>query len=93
MKRGHLRFYAVLAVALVLGSCSAEAPKSEFVPIAEIAPELVTIAQKQLPDVKFESARKIKVRGQDVFEIRGKQPNGKIREVEVAVNGEVLEIE
>ena len=58
--------------------------KSQFVPIAEVAPELVTIAQKQLPDVKFESARKIKVRGQDVFEIRGKQPNGKIREVEVA---------
>ena len=55
--------------------------------------ELVKVAQEKLPNVKFESVRKIKVKGEDVYEIRGKQPNGKVREVEVSDAGQVLEVE
>ena len=33
------------------------------------------------------------VNGEEVFEIRGKQPNGKVREVEVNQAGNVIEIE
>ncbi len=85
---------AVIGVgfALVLGCAKAE-PKNEFMPMSEVAPELVKVAQKTLPDVKFEAARKRTINGEEVYEIRGKQPNGKIREVEVSVSGNVIEIE
>jgi hypothetical protein len=65
------------------------------VPLAEVPPELVKIAEKNLPDVKFDSARRLIGKGtaEDVFEIRGKLPNGKIREVEVTASGRVVEIE
>ncbi len=77
----------------ILG-CGGKPPTTNnFVPLAEVAPELVKVAEKTLPNVKFDSARKIKVNGEDVFEIRGKMPNGKIREVEVSAAGRVVEIE
>ena len=80
-------------LAMTLG-CGAKPPATNnFVPLAEVAPELVKVAEKTLPNVKFDSARKIKVNGEDAFEIRGKMANGKIREVEVSAAGRVLEIE
>jgi hypothetical protein len=33
------------------------------------------------------------VNGEDAYEIRGKMTNGKIREVEVSVSGNVIEVE
>jgi hypothetical protein len=87
-----MRYLAVLA--LVVAGCGTkqDAPNT-FVPISEVQPDLVKIAEKTLPDVKFENARKIKVNGEDVYEIRGKMPNGKIREVEVSAAGKVVEVE
>lgn len=85
---------ALLLVTLLLCGCgSKSAPKNEFIPVADIAPELKKVAEQTLSNVKFESARKIKVNGEDVFEIRGKMPNGKIREVEVSTSGKVIAIE
>ncbi len=62
-------------------------------PVAEIPADLASVAQKKLPNVKFDTARKISVHGEEVFEIRGKQPNGKVREVEVTTTGKVIEVE
>jgi hypothetical protein len=88
-----MRWILLLVALIVCGCGSGSAPKNEFVPVADIAPELKQVAEKTLPNVKFESARKIKVNGEDVFEIRGKMPNGKIREVEVSASGKVVEVE
>ncbi len=85
---------AVVVLAILACGCGSKvSPKNEFVPVSEIAPELKQVAEKTLPNVKFESARKLKVNGEDVFEIRGKMPNGKIREVEVSASGKVVEVE
>ncbi len=51
------------------------------------------IARKELPGITFDTAYKLKVDGKDAFEIRGKNKQGKIREVELSATGEVLEIE
>jgi hypothetical protein len=50
-------------------------------------------ARKQLPDLTFDTAYKMKVQGKDAYEIRGKDKRGKIREVELSPTGEVLAIE
>ena len=87
-----MRYAALLLV--FLAGCGAKQPApNTFMPIAEVEPALVKVAEKTLPNVKFESARKIKVKGADVFEIRGKMPNGKVREVEVFTDGNVLKVE
>jgi hypothetical protein len=86
--------FAVFFLALAACGCGSHtAPTNEFIPVTELAPELRKVAEKTLPDVKFESARKKIVKGEEVFEIRGKQPNGKIREVELNAAGTVIEVE
>jgi hypothetical protein len=87
-----------MAVPLLLllfsaGCGTAPAPESPWMSTADIPPDLLVAAQKKLPQVKFDTARKIKVNGAGAFEIRGKAPNGKVREVEVSDTGEILEVE
>ncbi len=87
-----MRMAAVVMFAACLG-CGAKPAPTTVVPLEEIAPDLLEAAQKALPNVKFQSARKVDANGQPAFEIRGTQSSGKVREVEISTSGEVLEIE
>jgi hypothetical protein len=92
------RVLVVLLVAAVLGGgasavvvgCGERNAKAELVPLEQVPEPLVTKAKETLPDVKFDHARKL---SNGNYEIRGKMKNGKIREVEMKPNGEVIEIE
>jgi hypothetical protein len=95
-----MRFATVCSIVLLAAlffTTGCGAPPSpatgEWKPIAEVPAELMAAAQKELPQVKFESARKITVYGKERTEIRGKAPNGKVREVEVTPEGKVVEVE
>ena len=89
-----MRFLILALFAFFLAGCgSAPPPESPWMSTAEIPADLLTVAQKKLPQVKFDTARKIQKQGKDAFEIRGKAPNGKVREVEVSDAGEILEVE
>ncbi len=74
--------------------CGESRPAADqVVPIDQIPANLMAIARKELPGITFDSATKMKVDGQDAFEIRGKNKQGKTREVELSTTGEVLAIE
>ena len=77
---------------LVIG-CSGSPEKNDWMPVADVPRDLQEVAQKKLPNVKFDTARKVTVHGEERLEIRGRQPNGKIREVEVTPAGEIREVE
>ncbi len=55
--------------------------------------DVMKIAADKLPGVKFDSAYKETKDGKEVFELRGKTKEGKIRDVEVTADGEVLEVD
>jgi hypothetical protein len=63
------------------------------IPFEKVPPELVKVAQEKFPDVKFDSAYKETKDGKDVYEIRGKTKQGKIREVEVTADGKIFQVE
>jgi hypothetical protein len=48
------------------------------------------VAQKQFPDIKFDTVWKTEG---GAYEVRGKAKTGKVREVEVSEQGQVVEIE
>lgn len=87
------RALAVSALFLPAWGCGEQGIHPETVPVAQVPPAIMKTAVKSLPNVKFDLARKFKVGDQDAFEIRGKDPRGKIREVEISASGDVLEIE
>ena len=90
-----MRKTTVLAASLILGTagCGGQTETMETVPLDRLPPGALDLAKRELPDVKFESARKGKYEGQDSIEIRGRNKEGKIREVESDLTGKVLEVE
>ena len=87
------RWIMTAVLFLTLSGCGEKPELLEAVPLDKLPPGALDTAKKQLPGVKFESARKAKYQGQDAFEIRGKTKEGKIREIEVDTAGKVLEVE
>jgi hypothetical protein len=79
----------LLGLALICG-CSKSDKEYTVFPIDEAPSGMLEIAQKELPDVTFDTARKLK---NGNVELRGKNKKGKVREVEFDSTGNVVEIE
>jgi hypothetical protein len=90
MRKMTLMAATVLLTAI---GCAGQSETNEAVPLEKLPPGALDLAKGKLPDVKFDSARKAKYKGQDAIEIRGKNKEGRIREVEVDRTGNLLEIE
>ena len=87
------RRYAVgLLISLSLWTgCGGESPKGKAViPLDQVPAVVREAAQKALPGYTLDSARSMKREGRDAFEIKGKNAQGKILEVELTPTGELL---
>ena len=89
----RLAFAAAVPIALMGLGCESQPKADQLVPIEQVPGNLMEIARKELPGIRFDTAYKMKVDGKDAYEIRGKNAQGKTREVELSATGEVLEIE
>jgi uncharacterized membrane protein YkoI len=84
----------ILAGALLVSfGCGDTRENDVPIPFEKVPPELLKVAQEKFPDVKFDSAYKETKDGQEVYEVRGKTKQGKIREVEVTADGKVLQVD
>lgn len=83
--------YLLFGLLLACAGCGSRPAETSVVTLDEIPPDLIKVAEKALPKVKLEHARRMQVNGEEVFQIRGKLPSGKIREVEVSASGKVVD--
>jgi hypothetical protein len=85
--------FVLLGLVLVTG-CGEERPRPDpIVPIEQVPAPVVEAAKKALPGYTFHTIYQMKVDGKDAYELKGKNKQGKSREVEVSATGEVLAIE
>jgi hypothetical protein len=90
------RVLMVLVLVLLVGGVTAlvigwgGGDKGAIVPLDQVPEPFLTKAKETLPEVKFDHARRLP---NGNYEIRGQARNGKVREVELAPSGEVVEIE
>lgn len=84
------KFIVSAALAFTLGCASEKAETKVTIPLDQVPENVMKVAKKELPDVKFDMAMK-KQNGD--FEVRGKDKNGKIREIDVKPDGTIVEIE
>ncbi len=91
-----MRYRLLIASALfaVIG-CGRAPAKNDQVLTLDQVPEpamkaALEAAKKNFPDLKFHS---VSLRSNGVYEISGKTKNGKIHDVEVKADGEIVEIE
>ena len=73
---------------IAIGCESKQGPK--IVPFEEVPPALLQRARQELPEVKFDSAVR---RSDGGLEIRGKDAQGKLRDVEFSAKGDLTEVE
>jgi hypothetical protein len=66
------------------------ASKSQIISIDDVPKDLLAIAKEKLPGVTFDQALR---KGNGDLEVRGKDPKGKIRDIEFSKTGEIVEIE
>jgi hypothetical protein len=83
----------MLLLCLALGCSETAEPKDQVIPIDQVPQAAIDAAHKSLPDIKFQAAWKKRVGDEDVYELRGKNSNGRIREAEVYGDGRIYEIE
>jgi hypothetical protein len=78
------------AVAVTAGCSRPPAAPEAVMRIEDVPPELMKIAQQELPGVRFDSVWR---KPSGTLEIRGREKNGKVREVEVRPDGSIQEVE
>jgi len=77
---------------LVAAGCESEPRKDPVVPHDQIPAPAMASVSKQMRGYRFHIAYKIKVDGEDAYEIHGKNKQGDIREIDVSPSGEILEV-
>lgn len=86
------RIVPMLASAFACG-CGGPPEGDEVIPVAQVPAAVMEVARKELPGYTLDTAFRMKVDGKDAYEVRGRNKQGKTREVEVSASGEVLAIE
>ena len=92
------RWHAISAVALSLFGCAdgdaddAGPPKTAMA-MDQVPAVVLKAAKASAPDLTFYAAYKDQFNGQDCIELKGKTKIGKIREIEVSLDGKVLAVE
>jgi hypothetical protein len=85
---------AVLALGGGLAAAYVGCGRSEagrvVMPFDQLPPPLLKVAKDKLPDVTFNEVWR---KPNGVYEIRGKNKQGKVREVEVNAKGEIVDVE
>src|SRR5262245_26314179 len=88
-----MKYSLVAVMMIIVAGCESEPESDEIVPLEQVPANVMEVARKQLPGYTFETVYKIKIDGEDAYEVRGKGKRGKVREVEVSATGEVIAIE
>lgn len=84
------RSLCLLALAAVLGCGGDSIPKKEPITLDQVPENVLKVAREKLPDVKFERAMR-KPNGE--FEVIGRNRSGKVREIDIRLDGTITEVE
>jgi hypothetical protein len=87
-----MRGVVVVALVLLVSGCgpSPAAKTKTVIATEQVPPAVMKAAQTREPQVKFNKVLKT---SEGIYEVQGKNPAGKIIEVEVSEAGEVLKVE
>ncbi len=92
--RGRFLIVIRAMLCVVAAGCGEVGVHTVAVPLEQVPANVMEVARKKAPPgLKFQSAFKFTQDNEDIYEVRGKDPRGKIVEVEVSASGEFKEIE
>jgi hypothetical protein len=81
---------AILPAIVVLAGCGSKPAAAPSVAIEDLPPAFVQTAKQRFPRVKFDEVFR---KPDGTLEIRGREKNGKIRELQLRPDGTIIELE
>jgi hypothetical protein len=90
------RWCAIAALAVSLFGCGGDpdddvaGESKKPMPMDQVPALVLKAAKEAAPDLTFFAAYKDKFNGQDSIELKGKTKNGKIKEIEISLDGKYL---
>jgi hypothetical protein len=83
----------VLSLLVVAAGCGKTIPPDEVVPLDKVPPAIMKKAKDTLPGYTITAVYRKIENGKDVYELRGKNREGRTREVEITPEGEIAAVE
>lgn len=88
------RLTTLMLVGLLLFGCKkADVVQDESIPLESVPAAVMQTAREQLPEIPFQQAFKFEADGKVIYELRGVNAAGQVREVEVFASGELFQVE
>lgn len=85
-----MRICTMMLALLFMIGCGEKTPTGKNVPLDQVPPTVMEIAKQKLPNVTFEQAW---TTPSGNFEVRGRDKNGKVRDIQLKANGDIVEID
>ncbi len=84
-----MRWIPMVVLCVMIG-CGEIEPGAKNVPLEKVPDPVMKVAKEKLPNVTFEQAW---TTPKGNYEVRGKDKNGKVRDIQVKPDGEVVEVD
>ena len=84
------RIEILAALSLAIVGCGELGENDEPIPLDKLPPAISKVAKDKFPNLKFQSAFKETKDGKQIYELRGKDKEGKIRDLEFTADGQYI---
>ena len=83
---------ALMLSAVLLGAigCGGEKAAKKPMDLKDVPPDIMKVAREKIPGIEFTEAFR---EANGNFEVRGKEKNGKVREIDIRPDGTVAELD
>ncbi len=85
-----MRSILMTLVLCLISGCGERAPSTANLPLEQVPEPVMKVAREKLPHVTFEQAW---TTPSGNYEVRGKDKDGKVRDIQVTPSGELVEVD
>jgi len=85
-----MRTFLLIVFFVLMAGCEQETPSGQNVPLDQVPQKVMDVAKQKLPGITFEQAWTTPTGN---FEVRGRDENGKVRDIQLKPEGDIVEID
>jgi len=85
-----MRSFLLVVFSVLLAGCGQETPSGKNVPLNKVPQAVMEVAKEKLPGITFEQAWTTPTGN---YEVRGRDKNGKVRDIQLKPSGDVVEVD
>jgi len=85
-----MRMFLLIVFSVLMAGCEHETPSGQNVPLDKVPPGVMGVAKQELPGITFEQAWTTPTGN---YEVRGRDKNGKVRDIQLKPSGDIVEVD